>query len=71
MLSIPITEQAGQQEWNIIRNIARNNGFPFVTVRLSLNFILGVKSRYVVIAKSIKVFKFWLLSVYWGVIEFK
>ena len=28
MLTIPITEQARQQEWNTIHTIARNNGFP-------------------------------------------
>jgi hypothetical protein len=28
MLTIPITKQAKQQEWNIILTIARNNGFP-------------------------------------------
>ena len=28
MLTIPITEEARQQEWNIICTIARNNGFP-------------------------------------------
>ena len=32
MLTIPITEQARQQEWNIIRTIARNNGFPLQTI---------------------------------------
>ena len=28
LLSIPITEQAKQQEWNTIFIIAKNNGFP-------------------------------------------
>jgi hypothetical protein len=28
MLTIPITKQAKQQEWNIILTIARSNGFP-------------------------------------------
>jgi len=28
MIMLPITEQAKQQEWNAIRTIAKNNGFP-------------------------------------------
>jgi hypothetical protein len=28
MVTLPITEQASQLEWNIICTIARNNGFP-------------------------------------------
>ena len=28
MITLPITEQSKQQEWKIILEIARNNGFP-------------------------------------------
>jgi len=28
MITLPITEQAKQQEWNLILTIARNKGFP-------------------------------------------
>jgi len=28
MITLPITEQAKQQEWNTILTIAKNNGFP-------------------------------------------
>jgi hypothetical protein len=28
MITQPITEQAKQQEWNIMLEIAKNNGFP-------------------------------------------
>jgi hypothetical protein len=28
MITLPITEQQKQQEWGIIREIVRNNGFP-------------------------------------------
>ena len=28
MITLPITEQAKQQEWNITLTIARNNRFP-------------------------------------------
>jgi len=28
MITLPITEQSQQQEWKILLEIARNNGFP-------------------------------------------
>jgi hypothetical protein len=29
---LPITKQAKQQEWNVIRTIAKNNGFPLYII---------------------------------------
>ena len=29
MITLPITEQTKQQEWNTILTVAKNNGFPF------------------------------------------
>jgi hypothetical protein len=41
MLWTPITEQARQQEWNVISTIARNNGFPLQIIHnLKKNLLL-------------------------------
>jgi len=32
MITLPITEQAKQQEWNTLLTIAKNNGFPLRTI---------------------------------------
>jgi hypothetical protein len=32
MITLPITEQAKQKEWNTILTIAENNGFPLHTI---------------------------------------
>jgi hypothetical protein len=32
MITLPITEQATQQEWNTVLTIAENNGFPLHTI---------------------------------------
>ena len=44
MLSIPIIEQARQQEWNVISNIARNNGFPLQIIHNLMKKLL-LKTR--------------------------
>jgi hypothetical protein len=33
MITLPITEQAKQQEWNTIVTVAKNNGFPLLIIR--------------------------------------
>jgi hypothetical protein len=41
MLSIPITEQARQQEWNIFSIMAKNNGFSVqIVYNLKTKFLL-------------------------------
>jgi hypothetical protein len=33
MITLPITEQAKQQEWNTIPTVAKSNGFPLQIIR--------------------------------------
>jgi hypothetical protein len=45
MLTIPITKQAKQQEWNFILTIARNNGFPLQIVHNFKNKLMLKKQK--------------------------
>ena len=38
-ITLPITEQAKQQEWNIILTVAKNNGFPIQIIHKLKNKI--------------------------------
>jgi hypothetical protein len=46
MLPTPITEQAGQQEWNTVCTIARNNEFPLQIVDNLRNKIMKTQKKY-------------------------
>jgi hypothetical protein len=40
MITLPITEQAKQQEWNLILTIARNKGFPLQIIHNPKNKLM-------------------------------
>ena len=44
MVTLPITEQAKQQEWNTVLTVAKNNGFPLHIIH-NLNNKLIIKPQ--------------------------
>jgi hypothetical protein len=45
MLTLPITRQAQNQEWNIICTTARNNGFPLQLIAILRNRIIKKRAK--------------------------
>ena len=51
MITLPITEQAKQQEWNTILTIAKNNRFPSHVIH-NLRNILITKTQHTFTAQT-------------------
>ena len=62
MITLAITEQAKQEEWNTILTVAKNNGFPLKIIRkLKKKVILKTKK---VTPKQIQQKKQWVIFTY-------
>jgi len=47
MITLPITKQVKQQEWNIILTISKNNGFPLQIIhKLKKKIILKTQNQH-------------------------
>jgi len=64
MITLPITQQAKQQEWNIILTIPRNNGFPLQIIHNLKNKLMLVTQQTTAIPTQTQLKKNWVTFTY-------